>query len=321
MEEYNTSQAISDLNINENCLSVKQKQTLDDNGYCLIKISSDEWLKRGIDLDLISDVIDKLIDQEGTKGGWDHIKNKMIEGKHPEEGAQRLNNLISKHDCFKKIFTIPEAIVASKYLIKNDISLSQLILRMPLPGKGEQPWHVDWIPRKKKNDPIRSVLTSLLLDDYTIENGTTKVVPGSHKLLKQPSDEGYFFQDHPHQKYIVAPKGSLLIYDVNLWHCGTKNLNGKKRRHLNINYRDRIIWQQINFKKTLSEDCKNKFSEAEKYLLKIRKKDPDRNEWLFQKRNNFFIKKFINIYWGFLDRLYNVKKRYFSNNTKSKKVF
>ena len=42
----------------------------------------------------------------------------------------------------------------------------------------------------------------------------------------------------------------------------------KKRRHLNINYRDRKIWQQINFKKELPESFKEKLSEAKSYLLK-----------------------------------------------------
>ena len=150
MNNYDTHQALLDLNIKENCLNFEQKQKLVEDGYCLINISEDEWIKRGINLKLISDVIDELINKEGPRGGWDHIKHKMIHGKHPEEGAQRLNNLLSKHDCFRKVITIPEALVASKYLIGNDISLSQLILRMPLPGKGEQPWHVDWIPIKKK---------------------------------------------------------------------------------------------------------------------------------------------------------------------------
>ena len=158
----------------------------------------------------------------------------MQKGKHPEEGAQRLNNLLSKHECFRKIFTIPEVLSAAKFLIKDEISLSQLILRMPLPGKGEQSWHIDWIPRKKESDPVRSVLSSLLLDDYTKENGTTRIVPGSHKFLKQPSDEGYYFQDHPNQKYVEAPRGTLFIYDINLWHCGSKNINGNSNRRLNL---------------------------------------------------------------------------------------
>ena len=83
-----------------------------------------------------------------------------------------------------------------------------------------------------------------------------------------------------------------------MWHCGTKNINGKKRRHLNINYRDRKIWQQINFKKDLDENYKNQLSKAEAYLLKVREEDTDRNEWLFKNRNNFFVKKMMNFYWN-----------------------
>ena len=100
---------------------------------------------------------------------------------------------------------------------------------MPLPGQGDQPWHIDWIPRRKPKDPVRSVLASLLLDDYTKENGTTRLVPGSHKYLKPPDEDGYFFQDHPNQIYVEAPRGSLLIYDINIWHREAKNLNGKKK--------------------------------------------------------------------------------------------
>lgn len=295
--KYSTQDALKDLNITGNSLSNKNKDDLKKRGYCLIYKTDEEWKDLGIDINVISNVIDELIEKEGWKGGWDNIKHQMKEGQHPEKGAQRLNNLLKKNKCFKKLFTIPETLEASSSLIKSDIALSQIILRMPLPGRGDQPWHVDWTPRRKENDPVRSVLSSLLLDDFTKENGATRVIPGSHKFLKPPSEEGYNFQDHPEQKYIEAPKGSLLIYDINLWHRGSTCKNGKKRRHLNINYRDRKIWQQINFKKELSENLKNDFSTAEKYLLKIRDEDPDRNEWLFKNRNNFFIKKGMNLFW------------------------
>lgn len=296
---YNLDSVFKDLSINENLLNEVHKNNLKKNGFTLFKISEYDWLKRGIDINKISDVIDKLIDKEGTNGGWDHIKDQKIRGQHPEPGAQRLNNLLNKDECFRNLFTIHEVLLASKYLMKNEFKLSQLILRMPLPGQGDQPWHIDWIPRRKKKDPIRSVLSSLLLDDFTKENGTTRVVPGSHKFLKSPDEEGYYYQDHPDQIYIEAPRGTLFVYDINLWHRGSKNINGKKRRHLNINYRDKYIWQQINFKKELSLDCKDKFNEAELYLLNARDQDPTRNDWLFKKRNNIIVKNLLKFYLSF----------------------
>tara|TARA_B100000959_G_C14876253_1_gene580540 strand:- start:264 stop:1205 length:942 start_codon:yes stop_codon:yes gene_type:complete len=297
-KNYGEKHVFSDLSATEDVLSENEKSQLIEDGFCIKSISPKEWMERGIDLDLISKVINELVEKEGWRGGYDHDVTLMKEGQHPEEGAQRLNNLLYKHECFRKVFTIPEILAASKLLIKDEINLSQMILRMPLPGTGEMPWHVDWIPRKKSSDPVMSVLNFLLLDDYTKENGTTRVIPGSHKFLKQPSDEGYYFQDHPDQKYVEAPRGSLILCDVNVWHAGTKNQNGKNRRHLNIHYRNRKIWQQINFKKTIPNKLKYNLTPAESYLLKVRDEDPSRNDWLFYHRNNFFVKKLMNFYWN-----------------------
>ena len=300
--KYNSNSALSEIGVTEDSLTEKQKNDLDNNGYTLIHLTENEWLHRGIDLDLVSNVTNELIEKEGCMGGreaHDHAQHKLQKGEHPEIGAQRLNLLINKHPCYRKIFTIPEAVCAAKYLIKNDIVLSQIILRMPFPGTGEQKWHIDWIPRKKKSDPIRSVLTSIFLDDITKENGATRIIPNTHRLLTSPEEQGLGTKDHPDQIYIEAPRGSLLIYDINLWHCGSRNVNGKKRRILNISYRDRKIWQQINFKKDLIENVRNKLSYAELYLLKARDEDKDRNEFLFKYRNNSIVKKIFQILWSF----------------------
>jgi len=251
-------------------------------------------VKKGIDVPLISRVIDQLIEKEQWRGGWeahDHAGSKIKEGEHPEPCAQRLNHLLNKHDCFRKIFTIPEILCGCKLLIKNEFRLSQMILRMPFPGTGLQPWHVDWVPRRKPNEPIRAVLSFLLLDDYYKENGGTSVIPGSHKFLRPPDEDGYTYQEHPDQVFVEAPRGSLIIMDVNLWHRGNRNHNRKRRRHINIHYRDRNIWQQIYFKKELSKKLLDSFTEAELYLLSARDCDPERNEWLYKNRSNFFVKK------------------------------
>ena len=293
--KYNLQNVFDDLSVDESVLTEEHKSNLLNNGYTLFKISEAEWLERGIDIELISNVTNELIEKESWKGGWDHIKHEIKEGHHPEPGAQRLNNLLNKHCCYRKVFTIPEILCAAKFLIKNEFRLSQMILRMPFPGTGEMPWHIDWMPRKKNSEPIRSVLSSLLLDDYYKENGSTSVIPGSHKFLKAPDEDGYIYQEHPDAVYVEAPRGSLLIWDINLWHRGNKNINGKRRRQLNINYRDVNIWQQINFKKNLSKELFDSFTEAELYLLKARDSDPERNDWLFKHRNNFFVKKGLNL--------------------------
>ena len=49
---------------------------------------------------------------------------------------------------------------------------------------------------------------------------------------------------------------------------------------------------------------KEKLSYAEKYLLKIRDEDYERNEWLFKNRNNFIVKKLMNYYWYLKESYY-----------------
>jgi len=51
-------------------------------------------------------------------------------------------------------------------------------------------------------------------------------------------------------------------------------------------------------KKELASKVRKELSEAELYLLKARSTDPSRNDWLFKHRNNFFVKKALNFYWG-----------------------
>ena len=90
----------------------------------------------------------------------------MVEGKHPEPGAQRLNNLIGKHDV-QKHFCNTRGVNCIRTINQKRYLLITTILRMPLPNQGAQPQAQDWAPRRKNSDPIRSVLTSFLLDDYT----------------------------------------------------------------------------------------------------------------------------------------------------------
>lgn len=66
----------------------------------------------------------------------------------------------------------------------------------------------------------------VLLDNFDEENGATWVLPGSHKMKEQPDDE-IFFQN---AKRICAPAGSILYFNLRLWHAGGVN-NSSTWRH------------------------------------------------------------------------------------------
>jgi ectoine hydroxylase-related dioxygenase (phytanoyl-CoA dioxygenase family) len=130
-------------------------------------------------------------------------------------------------------------------------------------------------------------------------------VPGSHNLVGQPSDYGYdSVEPHQDEELLEAPKGTILIYSAHLWHGGTKCMNGKPRRQIFINYRDRKVWQSLNMKKFLYPEFIASLNDSEKYLLKVRPEDGFQSEWLFKRRNQWLIKKLAERWWVFKDKKY-----------------
>jgi ectoine hydroxylase-related dioxygenase (phytanoyl-CoA dioxygenase family) len=85
-----------------------------------------------------------------------------------------------------------------------------------------------------------------MLDEFTAENGGTRLVPDSHLLGRQPwyaSGEG-----NTATIPTCAPAGSVMIFDGRLWHQTGANVTKDQYRHGILNYYCRgFIRQQQNF--------------------------------------------------------------------------
>ncbi len=76
------------------------------------------------------------------------------------------------------------------------------------------------------------VVTALwMIDEFTQENGATRVVPGTHLLtsviereMAQPSST------HPRERIMMGTAGSVLILNGHTWHSGRKNESATARR-------------------------------------------------------------------------------------------
>ena len=79
------------------------------------------------------------------------------------------------------------------------------------------------------------------LNDFTLENGATRVVPKSHHWVhpRAPTDE---------DEVVQAPmtKGSALFYLGSVWHGGGANATDERRVGLAMNYCAGFIRQQEN---------------------------------------------------------------------------
>ena len=81
------------------------------------------------------------------------------------------------------------------------------------------------------------------LDDFTLENGATHFLSGSHKMAIKPN-EPYFYQNADRA---VTPKGSIILFDSNIWHAAGENTTAKPRRALTMGFTRPFIKPQMDY--------------------------------------------------------------------------
>lgn len=102
--------------------------------------------------------------------------------------------------------------------------------RNPLRGYGLQGLHTDWMVRAPR-DPYFVVTLLWMLDDFTEENGATRVVPGSHVWTKPlPKPLAQPLAHHPGEIVVTGAAGSVLVFNGHLLHSGRRNEDGALRR-------------------------------------------------------------------------------------------
>ena len=188
---------------------------------------------------------------------------------HQEAGTARLANLVDKGDVFRVFFTHPRVLGALAHVLANDMKLSSLNSRAALPGQGLQGLHADWGAPVEPGD--YKVCNSIwLLDDFTADNGATRVVPGSHRWGKLP---GQVMADtsapHPEEKLIIAPAGTAVVFNSHTWHGGTLNRTSAPRRAVHSYWTRRDQKQQLDQRRYLSPETRAAFSAPVRYLLDI----------------------------------------------------
>ena len=88
----------------------------------------------------------------------------------------------------------------------------------------------------------------------------------------------YTSEEQKNEYRAVLEAGSVIILNLNTWHAGAQNFNGKERKTIFIQIKRRAEQQLLNYKKYLSIETKNALNENHKYLLGIRDIDPTQKE-------------------------------------------
>lgn len=96
-------------------------------------------------------------------------------------------------------------------------------------------------------DYMTNMGATILLDDFTEENGATRYLPGSHRSPEKPSDEE-FARD---SQRLIAKAGSAWYFNGRLWHAGGNNTTDRWRHAVTINMARPYIKQRLDIPRLL----------------------------------------------------------------------
>ena len=246
--------ALAELGVTETTLDTGTRDHLDQYGYAVFPgVLSDE------ELSAIRDRLAERLEIEGDQAGLEV---------HQEAGTNRLADLVNKGPMFRPCFTEPR-VLASVFHVLGDFKLSSLNFREALPGQGLQALHADWGKPVPPGD--YQVCNSIwLLDDFTPDNGATRVVPGSHRLTVSVRDAmDDTSAPHPDEVKLTAPAGTVVVFNSHLWHGGTENRSDRPRRALHSYFTRRANGQQLDQKKYARPQTLARLGPAARFVLDV----------------------------------------------------
>lgn len=197
-----------------------------------------------------------------------YVTSKEVGGLADKSLEKVVYNLHNKDLGWFKLFNnkivikILEIILKEGSYKKNEpYYLNNISARCPLKGNPGQQIHLDSnLPGINYN-----IVTNVIwyFDDVNEENGTTIVVPGSHRFLRYADNS----KKIKNKVYINAKKGSVLILNANTWHGGSAKKNDASRWALVLGYARWFIKPSFNYMENTPREIYDKLTKKQKSIL------------------------------------------------------
>ena len=272
-------------------LTEEQRRQFDQDGYFVLEAvyTPDECAE-------MADEFDRMAEADGANVGME-VSLEGEDGRlyNPEAGrtgglktgATRISNIFNKSKAFDRCLNVGPLLAASNHLL-GEIKLHGANLREPHKGHGHQPLHSD-VQKRFKGDWW--LVNSLhMFDDMTLDNGPTRIVPGSQNwpelnvpgenvmpyevtdpdllaFAGMPEDP---FAPYPGEIMITIPAGSVAVFNSSCWHGGTMKKTDARRRMLHLTYTRRDLKQQLPQQEYLTQALYDRLDEAQRWLFDVR---------------------------------------------------
>ncbi|MGI8906267.1 MAG: phytanoyl-CoA dioxygenase family protein [Candidatus Sumerlaeaceae bacterium] len=249
-------QMLAELGVHDGLLSDEEKQQLDRQGFLLIPnvLNPDQ-------LTAFARRLDEIAEEEVRTGTGGEVGR--------EEGTSLLGDLINKDSMFQVCYTTPKVLAAIAHILEGDMKLSSLNSRAALPGKGHQGLHADFDGSVNAGN-YQAANSVWLVNDFTEHNGATRIVPGTHRSGKIPKDVMQNETDpHPDEIKVIAPAGTVIVFNAHTWHGGTLNTTADPRRATHCYFVRRNQAQQTNQRQYLLPETRKRLTPTLQYLLDV----------------------------------------------------
>lgn len=254
-EVTSTDQALTALCAMPGVLSETDRDTLDEQGFLIFpELVDPAWLES------LRSRIAELQKSEGEAAGKEVPR---------QQGVDMLGNLLDKGEVFQRMLRVPQVLAAVRHVLGGEMKVCALNFRAARPGEGNQALHSDYGPLR--DDGTYRLCNSIwLLDDFTPENGATRLVPGTHRSGCLPESEmDDAMEPHPDQTVLTAKAGTVVVFNGHTWHGGTQNRTDSPRRAMTFAYAHREERQQLQLAGNMRQEVIDRLSPAERFLLEV----------------------------------------------------
>ena len=87
----------------------------------------------------------------------------------------------------------------------------------------------------------------VLIDDFTLENGATYLLSGSHRGSEKPAEDLFYSR----AERAVGKRGGIYLFDSQLWHAAGMNGTASARRGLTLTFSRSFLKQQLDYPRYL----------------------------------------------------------------------
>ena len=254
------------------------------HGYALVqRVFSPEYCD-SVKECALKNINELLIDY----GKYDNSKSVLAD----KSQEMVLNNIQNKDYMFMDLISAPEttSVIAKvlqegSYCDSEPFHVINTQIRALKPFATKQQLHIDSnLPGLGGFCLVAVVI--VMLDDFTEENGATRVVPGSHTSGRY-ADNGVTY---PEEILITGSKGDVVIFDGALWHGSSTNFSDEERWSVNIGYGRWFLKPSFDMPRSLVPSIYEQMSEFEKNLMGLKTVPPlDEFERITRKSESDFL--------------------------------